>query len=148
MNTPVAGVGAETERAIDLVRTGPSRYTARNARGTSLTIGDGSSDDFTPVELLLVALAGCTSITVDPLVSRRAEATSFKVHARADKVRDPDLGSVLKDILLTFNVDYGGSEEALTALADGLKAAEDRLCTVSRTVAVGTQTEWEINTSS
>ena len=148
MSTPTSASGHDTERSIDLVRTGPSRYSASNLRGATLSIGDGSSDDFTPVELLLVALAGCTAITVDPLVSRRAEPLSFAVHARADKVRDPELGSVLKDIAMTFGVDLGGSDEALKALADGLRLAEERLCTVSRTVAVGTQTEWAIETSS
>lgn len=142
---------SDSLRTADLVRTGPSTYVATNTRGTELRIGDGSSDDFTPVELLLVALAGCTAITVDPIVSRRAEPDRFDVHVRADKVRD-DLGSHLVDVALDFDVAFSGegAQAARAALDDALRLAEERLCTVSRTVAIGTpvQTRWSEPTSS
>lgn len=136
----------ETERAVALTRTGSSRYVATNDRGTSLRIGDGSSDDFTPVELLLVALAGCTAITVDPLVERRAEPETFDVAARADKIRD-ELGNHLVDVRLTFDVAFPEGEagdRARAVLPDALRRAEERLCTVSRTVAIGTPLEIEV----
>ena len=66
-------MSGDTERTVALTRTGSSLYRATNVRGTSIQIGDGSTDDFTPVELLLVALAGCTALTVDPIVERRAD---------------------------------------------------------------------------
>lgn len=136
---------SETLRTADLVRTGASTYRATNSRGTTLDIGDGSNDDFTPVELLLVALAGCTAITADPIVSRRAEPSTFDVHARADKVRD-EQGSHLVDVKLTFDVAFEGENaaEARAVLDDALRMAEERLCTVSRTVAIGTPTEVEV----
>jgi uncharacterized OsmC-like protein len=138
---------SSSERSVELTRTAPSRYTATNVRGTTLSIGDGSDADFTPVELLLVALAGCTAITVDPLVSRRAEPETFDVHARADKIRD-ELGNHLVDILLTFDVAFpdgeaGGRARAL--LPDAIAKAEERLCTVSRTLAIGAHAAVEIN---
>lgn len=137
----------DTERTVELARTGPSRYRATNTRGTTLEIGDGSDADFTPVELLLVALAGCTAITVDPLISRRAEATTFEVHTRADKVRD-EQGSHLVDIRMTFDVAFPegeGGEAARALLPDAIRKAEERLCTVSRTLALGATAETQIN---
>jgi len=139
--------GAGTERSVELTRTGPSRYRATNVRGTTLEIGDGSDADFTPVELLLVALAACTSITVDPLVSRRAEPETFDVHTRADKVRD-ELGNHLVDILMRFDVAFPDGEagdRARALLPDAIQKAEDRLCTVSRTLAIGARADVEIN---
>jgi putative redox protein len=136
-----------TERSVELTRTGPSRYRATNVRGTTLEIGDGSDADFTPVELLLVALAGCTAITVDPLVSRRAEPETFDVHTRADKIRD-ELGNHLVDILMTFDVAFPEGEagdRARALLPDAIAKAEDRLCTVSRTLAIGAHAEVQIN---
>jgi putative redox protein len=137
----------DTERRIGLTRTAPSRYRATNDRGTTLDIGDGSSDDFTPVELLLVALAGCTAITVDPLVSRRAEPTTFDVSARADKIRD-ELGNHLVDLLMRFDVEFPdgeAGERARALLPDAIAKAEERLCTVSRTLAIGAHATVEIN---
>ena len=136
----------DTERSVELTRTGPSRYRATNVRGTTLEFGDGSDADFTPVELLLVALAGCTALTVDPLVSRRAEPDVFDVRARADKIRD-ELGNHLVDVRLTFEVAFPageGGDRARALLPDALRQAEERLCTVSRTVAIGTPVEVEI----
>ncbi|MET0467986.1 MAG: OsmC family protein [Aeromicrobium sp.] len=136
-----------TERSVELTRTGPSRYRATNVRGTTLEIGDGSDADFTPVELLLVALAGCTAITVDPLVSRRAEPETFDVHTRADKIRD-ELGNHLVDILMRFDVAFPEGEagdRARALLPDAIAKAEDRLCTVSRTLAIGAHAEVQIN---
>lgn len=136
-----------TERSVELTRTGPSRYRATNVRGTTLDIGDGSDGSFTPVELLLVALAGCTAITVDPLVSRRAEPATFDVHTRADKVRD-ELGNHLVDLLMRFDVDFGdgeAGERARALLPDAIAKAEERLCTVSRTLALGAHADVEIN---
>lgn len=136
-----------TERTVELTRTGPSRYTATNTRGTMLSIGDGSTDDFTPVELLLVALAGCTALTIDPVVSRRAEPLRLDVHTRAEKVRD-DLGSHLVDLLMRFDVELPEGEagdRARAVLPDAIHQAETRLCTVSRTLAIGAVADVEIN---
>ena len=137
----------DTERSVELTRTGPSRYRATNVRGTTLQIGDGSSDDFTPVELLLVALAGCTALTVDPLVARRAEPVTFDVHTRADKIRD-ELGNHLVDLLMRFDVAFPegeAGERARALLPDAIHKAETRLCTVSRTLALGVEAEVQID---
>jgi putative redox protein len=139
-------MSGDTERTVGLTRTGPSRYRATNVRGTTLEIGDGSTDDFTPVELLLVALAGCTALTVDPLVARRAEPTTFDVHTRADKIRD-ELGNHLVDLLMRFDVAFPEGEDgdrARALLPDAIRKAEERLCTVSRTLAIGAEAEIEI----
>ncbi len=139
--------GDDTERSVELTRTAPSRYTATNVRGTTLSIGDGSTDDFTPVELLLVALAGCTALTVDPLVARRAEPETFDVRTRADKIRD-EQGNHLVDLRMIFDVAFpegADGDRARELLPDAIVKAEERLCTVSRTLALGAHAEVEIN---
>ncbi|MCW2769089.1 MAG: oxidoreductase [Aeromicrobium sp.] len=139
-------MSGDTERSVALTRTGSSRYRATNVRGTTLEIGDGSSDDFTPVELLLVALGACTAITVDPIVERRAAPETFDITARADKIRD-DLGNHLVDLRLLFDVAFPAGEagdRARALLPDALRQAEERLCSVSRTVAIGTPAKVEV----
>ena len=56
---------------------GEGRYKATNARGGVLPVGSGGDPDFTPVELLLAALAGCSAIDVDLITGKRAAATTF-----------------------------------------------------------------------
>ncbi len=62
----------ETLRSIDLSRIGDGRYEATNRRGGVLPVGSGDGTDFTPVELLLVAIAGCSAIDVDLITGKRA----------------------------------------------------------------------------
>ena len=52
----------DTLRSVDLVKIGPERFKATNGRGGVLPIGRGEDPDFTPVELMLAAVAGCGAI--------------------------------------------------------------------------------------
>ncbi len=127
-------------RSVELTRQELGRYEIRNARGGTMTIGDGSTDDFTPVELLLAALAGCSSVDVDHITSRRAEPESFTVVAEGDKVSTPEDGNHLSDLRVTFSLGFPEGPEgdsARTAFPRSVAQSRDRLCTVSRTVQIG-----------
>jgi uncharacterized OsmC-like protein len=123
---------------IDRVENG--RYKARNDHGGQLSIGSGGTADFTPVELLLAAIGGCTAIDVDTVTSRRAEPEHFTVDVDAEKVRDTD-GNHLTDIVVTFRVTFPEGEQgdqARDILPDIVRQSHERLCTVSRTIELGT----------
>ncbi|MBW8173280.1 OsmC family protein [Ornithinimicrobium sp. Arc0846-15] len=127
-------------RAVELTRTAPKVFEATNSRGMRLVMGDGSTDDFTPVELLLAALAGCSAIDVDYLTARLSEPTQFAVRAAAEKVRD-EHGNHLADPQVQFSVEFPegeGGDKARDRLPDAVAKSRDRLCTVSRTVALAT----------
>jgi putative redox protein len=114
-------------------------FTATNGRGGQIAVGTGGGD-FTPTELLLAAVGGCTAIDVDILTSRRAEPGTFEVRVDADKVRDTS-GNRLADIEVTFRIRFPGGEhgdDARGVLPDVVKKSHDRLCTVSRTIEIGT----------
>ncbi|MEJ7634879.1 OsmC family protein [Aeromicrobium sp.] len=130
----------DTERSVELDRTGKARFRATNVRGGTLDFGEGDDSDFTPVELLLVAIAGCSAIDVDHLVGKRVDPDSFEVSARADKIRD-DLGNRLTDIRVSFDLtfpDGPDGDRAREILPRAVTQSHDRLCTVTRTVIVGT----------
>jgi len=127
-------------RSVRLERIENSRYIASNERGGTITIGTGAGTDFTSVELLLVAIAGCTAVDVDILTSRRAEPDSFEVDVDAEKVRDA-AGNHLTDLQVTFRIAFPAGEQgdrARELLPDAVRKSHDRLCTVSRTVELGT----------
>lgn len=136
---------SETLRSIDLTRIGEGRYKATNSRGGVLPIGSGEDPDFTPVELLLAALAGCSAIDVDAITGKRAQPTSFAVRAEGDKVRD-DHGNHMTNLHITFDVTFPegeGGDAAREFLPRAIEMSRDRLCTVSRTVALPTDVEFD-----
>ena len=128
-------------RHVTIDRASNSRYTVTNARGGTISVGDGSDDSFTPVELLLTAIGGCTAIDVDILASRRAEPDSFQVEVAGTKIRDEARQNRLTDIVVTFKVAFPAGEDgdkARAVLPGVVKVSHDRLCTVSRTIELGT----------
>ena len=127
-------------RGVRLERTANSRYVATNDRGGQISMGAGEGTDFTPVDLLLAAIGGCTAVDVDILTSRRAEPDAFEVRVDAEKVRDAD-GNHLTDMVVTFRIRFPDGEhgdQARALLPDAVQKSHDRLCTVSRTIILGT----------
>lgn len=135
------------ERTVALRRIGERRFEVTNARGGRIVLGEGGDTDFTPVELLLAAVAGCSAIDVDHLTSRRAEPDAFDVTVSAEKLDDADghhLGPVTARFSLAFP-DGPDGDRARQALPTAVAASRDRLCTVSRTVQLPTPVVFEID---
>lgn len=129
----------DSHRQISIERQALGRFLATNPRGATLEFGNGEGR-FSPVELLLTALAGCSGMDVDALTSRLAEPTSFTVDASGEKVRDEG-GNHLVDLQMTFRVTFpagDAGDTARTRLPDAIAKSHDRLCTVTRTVEMGT----------
>ena len=137
----VAGMTTDSaHRGVRLERIENSKYVVTNDRGGQIRIGRGEGTDFTPVDLLLTAIGGCTAVDVDILTSRRAEPEKFEILVDADKVRD-EAGNRLTDIVVTFRIRFPVGEDgdkARELLPDAVRKSHDRLCTVSRTVELGT----------
>ncbi|MFL6122507.1 OsmC family protein [Actinophytocola sp.] len=130
-------------RSVRIDRVSTGRYVVTNARGGTLPVG---GDDFTPVELLLAAIGACTSIDTDTVTSRRAEPSKFTVTVSGDKVSDREDGNRMTNLSVTFDVQFPegpAGDEARTLLPRTVKLSHDRLCTVSRTVELGT----DVNTT-
>jgi putative redox protein len=136
----------DSYRSIELTRIGVGRYKATNARGGETFLGSGGEDpDFTPVEALLAAIAGCGALDVDAITGKRAAPSVFEVTAGGHKVRDED-GNHLVDLRLTFRVEFPEGDDgdrAREAMPRALAQTRDRLCTVSRTVALGSPVSFD-----
>jgi uncharacterized OsmC-like protein len=125
---------------VSIERLGTGRYAATNVRGGRIEFGTGDDADFTPVELLLAALGGCTTIDADVATSRHAEPVRFQVDARGDKINDEE-GSRMENLAVTFHVEFPAGPEgdrARSILPRAVRLSHDRLCTVSRTIERGT----------
>ena len=98
--------GPDSLRSIELTKIGDARFKATNARGGETFMGTGGEDpDFTPVELLLAAIAGCSAIDVDLITRKRAGSTTFELTSEGHKVRD-EQGNHLTGLRLSFDVQF------------------------------------------
>lgn len=137
---------ADTYRSVELTRIGEHRYKATNWRGGVLPIGEGDDPDFTPVELMLASLAGCTAIDVGLITGKRAQPKAFGVHVEGHKVRDEG-GSHLVDVAVTVSItfpDGDAGDAAREVLPRALRQTGDRLCTVGRTLQLGTPIDYRL----
>ena len=128
------------QRRVTIDRVEEGIYLARNARGIELRFGSMDPDGFTPVELFLASIAGCTAVDVDVVTGRRSPADEFAARIDATYVRD-DAGNRLEDIELTFRVRFpaGDAGDAARQILPRIaKTSHDKTCTVSRTVEIGT----------
>lgn len=136
----------ESLRSVEITRIGHARFKATNARGGETFFGTGGDDpDFTPVELLLAAIAGCSALDVEALTHKRTSSTAFDVHAEGQKVRDAD-GNHLTGLRVSFDVQFPEGAEGDAArerLQGAIEMSRDRLCTVSRTVQLGEDVHYE-----
>ena len=132
-------------RSVRLTRVGSGAFRVTNAAGGTLDVGVADGD-FTPVELLLAALAACAAVNVEELTGRRAEPTRFDVLAEGRKVRD-ETGGRMDDLRLLFETEFPagpGGDAARASLPRFVQQTHDRICTVSRTVGLGTDVAYVV----
>jgi putative redox protein len=132
-------VADDAIRSIEVQRVGKHHYTATNVRGGTLDFGSGDDAGFTPIEMLLAAIGGCTALDVEHITEKRAEPLALTFTTSAEKVRDDD-GNHLTGIEIVIRAEFPASEAGDAAreiLPDALRRSHDRLCTVSRTIELG-----------
>ena len=130
-------------RTVSLTRDSLGVYTATNVEGATLQFGRGEGL-LSPVELLLASVAGCSSIDVDHMTTRRSEPDRFDVTATADAVHDDEQGNILENIKVLFDLAFPDGEDgdkARARIASALAISHDKECTVSRTIEAPTSVE-------
>jgi putative redox protein len=130
-------------RSVSLERLSKGRYRAKNRHGDTIIVGEGGDGTFTPVELLLTAMAACSAIDIDYIVGKRAEPASFRLRSEGTKVRD-DGGNHLTDMVITFDARFESNDagkDAQDVFPRAVAQSHDRLCTVVRTVILGAKVD-------
>jgi putative redox protein len=125
---------------VNLSRLSQHHFEATNSRGGTLSFGKKKAGEFTPVELLLVAIAGCTAMDVDAITVKRSEPLRFEVSCSGHSTKS-EHGNHVTDIAVDFDVEFPDSEggrEARDVLEIAIRKSHDRLCTVTRTVELET----------
>lgn len=137
----------ENVRTVEITRISKGLYEATNRHGVKMVFGHDNTQNFSAVELLLTAIAGCSGTDVDFITSKRSEPASFKLNISGEKARDEAGKNHVANISLTFDITFPEGEEgdaARAVLERSVHQSHDRLCSVSQTVERGTPIKVEI----
>src|ERR1700731_3970813 len=104
------------------------RLSGKATSGHALVI-DGAKDKTanSPMELVLIALCGCTAADVNGILRKKREPfTSLEVRAQAE--RATGYPAVYTEIKLTYRV---GGKVSAKALEDAVRLSKEKYCSVS-----------------
>ena len=116
-------------------RTGTRRYLAHNARGAQVAVGMGPGE-FTPGELLKVALATCNTLSADHRLAK-ALGEDFEANVICATLKN-DEEERYSDMDVQIVTDLSGlTPEQLSTLTERVERAIERGCTVGHTLEKG-----------
>jgi putative redox protein len=118
----------EQWRDIEAEWVGGGAFIGRNESGGSVQMGKiGEIPGVSPMELLLVGLAGCTGVDiVDILGKQRQQLQALKVVVRGKKAED--FPKVYKEIEVTYLI--WGSGIDTKAVERAIQLSEEKYCSV------------------
>lgn len=125
-------------------RVGEHEFVGRNDRGASVRIGrSGGEGSFSPGELLQIATAGCSAVTVEELITRRAGQDASLV-ATVEATRGPG-GREYEALRVTLRADLSFlDDDTRDRVLRALRTAVANQCTVSRTIERGAPVELDV----
>ena len=119
-------------------RTGTRQYLGHNARGAEVRIGTGPGE-FTPGELIKMALATCNSLSADHRLAK-ALGADFEANVIAATTKnEAEERYDAFDVQLVADLSHLTPEQ-LDTLRQRVDAAVDRSCTVGHTIDRGART--------
>ena len=137
-----SNTAASAPNAVWAERAGTRQYIGRNSSGAEVRIGMGPGE-FSPGELMKIALAACSGMSSDQPLRRRLGdeyPVTIRVSGAAD--REQERYPLLEEKL---DVDLSGlSEDEVKRLLVVVERAIDQVCTVGRTLKSGTEVKFEV----
>lgn len=116
---------------------------AAESRPAITVDGDGHAGN-TPMELVLVALCGCTAYDVVTILQKKREPmTALRVSVQAEKASQPP--RVYTHIKLTYRVTGKVSRKSVE---DAVRLSEEKYCSVSAMLAKTAKITYEIELDS
>jgi putative redox protein len=110
--------------------------------GHTIVVDGDKAAGNSPMELVLVALCGCTGYDVVSILQKKRESfTSIEVRAQAERAAEPPL--VYTKIKLTYRV---GGKVSRKAVEDAVRLSKEKYCSVSamleKTAKITTEIEY------
>jgi putative redox protein len=103
------------------------RFSGVADSGHSIVVDGDKTTGNSPMELVLIALCGCTGYDVVSILQKKREAfTSLEVRAAAERAVGPP--SVYTEIKLIYRV---GGKVSRKAVEDAVRLSKEKYCSVS-----------------
>jgi putative redox protein len=103
------------------------RFDGIASSGHSIVVDGDKAAGNSPMELVLIALCGCTGYDVVSILQKKREAfTSLEVRAQAERAAAAP--SVYTEIKLTYRV---GGKVSRKAVEDAVRLSKEKYCSVS-----------------
>ena len=120
---------ADQWREIEAEWQGDSAFIGRNPRGGTVQMGTlNDKPGVSPMEMILVGLAGCTGVyIVDILQKKRQPLTALKVKVRGN--RREEYPKIFTEIEVTYLIWGDGIDPQ--AVERAVRLSEDKYCSVS-----------------
>jgi putative redox protein len=118
------------------------RFNGAASSGHSVAMDGDKATASTPMELVLIALCGCTGYDVVSILQKKREPfTSLEVRAQAERAADPP--SVYTEIKLIYRI---GGKVSRKAVEDAVRLSKEKYCSVSamldKTAKITTEIEY------
>lgn len=114
-----------------------SSLTAFNARQGEVHLGSGGGESFSPVELLLAAVGGCSALDFTKVLAQRGHPLKvLDLEISVQRAGDARLESVEVRYLLPAGTDVDDAD-----LEVARRLTSEVLCTVSRTLVRGSSVD-------
>lgn len=112
---------------VEVTHEGGMRFTASSSRGAQITL-DSDGEFFSPMQLLLAALGGCTGMDVVSILKKmRQDVTNYRVEL--DGERAADHPRVWTEITVRHIVEGNGLSRDMVERAVSL--SEEKYCSVA-----------------
>jgi putative redox protein len=103
------------------------RFVVNGSSGHAIVTDSSAATAANPMELVLMALCGCTAIDVVSILRKKREPfTGLEVHAEAERAPDPP--RVYTSIKLIYTVSGAVTRKAVE---DAVRLSEEKYCSVS-----------------
>jgi putative redox protein len=133
--------GVPVAHAVEVRWEGGMRYSGGREGGPPATIDGAAEAGPSPVDLMLVALAGCSAIdVVDYLEKRRTPPTAVRVTVHFSRAADHPRR--VTDAELVFHVTAATSQELVDRAA---QLSFEKYCSVAATFSQDTRLLWRVD---
>jgi putative redox protein len=120
---------------------GKMQFTGTGNGGHSVLLDGDNKAGNSPMELVLIALCGCTAFDVVSILQKKREPfTAVEVSAQAEKAPDPP--RVFTEIKLLYRV---GGNVARKAVEDAVRLSEEKYCSVAAMLNKTARITYEIH---
>ncbi len=126
------------ERRVTVVHEGGARFAGRSGTGRVMAFGDEpDANEFSPVEMLVAALASCSAMDVIAIATKKRQAIErYEVHGVADQ--RTDYPQILTEATVTHEV--WGHDIAEAAIRRSIELSATKYCPVNATISAGATT--------